>query len=204
MLGPTARLMGGQGYWLRALAVAALLLLPRSALAIAIAVHGPQLNDVADWEPKGLTPLIQSPHRVGSIEGQGGGWYFYRCGAAGLNALLEAYAKVDMEQHEVFVWPSLEEFKNTQGMALDDPPAVYNAVLDHPDGYSDFNNNDTLFPLRPRLTIYVSDPGELDKLRPVKLVQLQVKHRHLFRQRLRDYFARVPDDERDEVDALFH
>jgi hypothetical protein len=159
------------GYRLRALTVAVLLLLPVNAFGIASVWRGPSPTDVAQREPKGLTPLLQSPHRVGSIDGLGGGVYFYRCGAVGLNALLEAYAKVDMEKHEVFIWPSLEEFKNTQGMALDNPPVVYNAVLTHPDAFSrDFSKNETLFPVQPRLTIYVSDLRELEKLRfPPKL-----------------------------------
>ncbi len=167
MLGFEMRLMKTRSCRRRMLAIMVLLLLSSNALAVVQTKRGPQLNDVARSEPTGLTSLLQSPCRVGSISGQGGGIYFYRCGAQGLNALLAAYAKVDMEQREVFIWPSLDEFKTSQGTALDNPPARYNAVLIHPDRFagSGRDGNETLHPIRPRLTIYISDLGVLEKLR---------------------------------------
>jgi hypothetical protein len=172
MMGTETRLRQGRGNWLCLLIVTTLLSLPPESSAVTITSHGPRPNDIARREPIGLTPLIQSPHRVGSVDGPGGAAYFYRCGAAGLDSLLEAFAKVDMALNEVVIWPSLEEFKNTEGMALDDPPAVYNAVLTHPDVFLRlFGENETFYPVRPRLTIYVSDYRELEELRfPPQLV----------------------------------
>lgn len=36
-----------------------------------------------------------------------------------------------------------------------------------------------------------------------KLLELQVKHRHLFRTRLHEYFSRIPEEEWEEIRALF-
>lgn len=52
----------------------------------------------------------------------------------------------------------------------------------------------TIFPIRN---------GELDNYRDSKLIQLNVKNRHLLRQRLTDFFGRIPDDEAEEVEKLF-
>ncbi|MBI2850585.1 MAG: hypothetical protein HYX80_06025 [Chloroflexi bacterium] len=45
--------------------------------------------------------------------------------------------------------------------------------------------------------------GLLRELGLTKLLELDVKHRHLFRTKLHEYFARIPEEEWEEVKTLF-
>lgn len=43
----------------------------------------------------------------------------------------------------------------------------------------------------------------LREVKTIKILELDVKHRHLLRIRLRDYFSRIPDEEWDEIKTIF-
>jgi hypothetical protein len=155
-----------QRYVLNAFTLLALLcLLPGDVSGLAHVSYGPWPDANARQEYAWLTPLLRSPHRVVSIQGNGGTHYFYRSGAEGLNALLKDYAAADIEKHEVSLWPNLETTRNLKKYGLSNPPVEYNAYLKIHDGFSlSYHKNETLYPTHPRLNIFVSDVALLNEL----------------------------------------
>lgn len=144
--------------------VMALLLVQQSGFPMAFSNRGAFPNDVARWEPKTLTPLLQHGSRVGSISGSGGAVYFFRSDAAEINELLANYAKVKMNRYEVYLWPSLDEWQTTKGMVLDDPPVRYNVRLDHPDERIRPEATAQLWSGQPRLSLFLDDIEVLNQL----------------------------------------
>lgn len=77
----------------------------------------------------------------------------------------------------------------------DNDPIQYFHYQDNPlvggESVIDFS---TIMPIRSSL---------LKEIAPQKILELDIKHRHLFRTRLHEYFSRIPDEDWDIVKDLF-